>query len=698
MKFGFKFTTNLITNRKTDNRKIDLNFLVIIFIIALLSCNYSKITAIEIPRAVLLMKSLFDYNYQISLKNNNSFNKIIKANEKKQTNYKQIYSFKAKEEEEASSENSNNKAGVTSETTESLVSKKESSESKTQIKGLSKLKNESSMLNSNFNSSESNTQNDKLIEGWVKVIFIQEDDIEVPSKFITNGQYYIQVKENPSINLIAKDAKGYVNIPSQEYFYAELTSDILSVYTARNTKYKSMKTSVILDEVIPQNPYIYKGGIEDIGNFQEGFCFILKYIHFSSKTMLEVCCDSLAQKTNWMKTLFKLVRKDPNAAKKGGKDNNNDKTGKESESDGDTSKTTYSDESPTEIKRAGTLPLAGVNYGVVRGPALIPRRFNDPAFAGYAPVPGVGPVLNPYGLETDPKIVPSSATVIHPPVPNILGVETLPTVTPSLSFAVPGVVAPGYAVGPGAAPVLPGAIPATAASSVPVNLGPATTIVGNDLVAGVTSMVNVKRTGWIPVGVWSPCSKPCGTGVQARSLKCIRPLDCEGNNFEERLCNIQECKHDLDTHLANLKKVSEGKWEYLGTWTLCSEPCGPGYQSITRKCVIPPCSGPVVVKHTCNLGPCNSSLIRSAKLFDLNSYPECQPKTMRVKIRDAMGMFYEATIIISVENIQIFKDKIAYMTLPLSHILTFHRSSLQPSCVDVTKDTKEDITFCPEGK
>ena len=48
--------------------------------------------------------------------------------------------------------------------------------------------------------------------------------------------------------------------------------------------------------------------------------------------------------------------------------------------------------------------------------------------------------------------------------------------------------------------------------------------------------------------------------------------------------------------------------------------------------------------------------------------------------------------------IKIFKENILYLSLPLSNILEFHRSLIQPSCVDFTKDNKEPITFCPDCK
>ena len=50
----------------------------------------------------------------------------------------------------------------------------------------------------------------------------------------------------------------------------------------------------------------YIGGLEDIGNFREGFCFRLK-----SKTRIvwNVCADTLDVKLKWMKAIYSIMEK-----------------------------------------------------------------------------------------------------------------------------------------------------------------------------------------------------------------------------------------------------------------------------------------------------------------------------------------------------------------------------------------------------
>jgi len=57
----------------------------------------------------------------------------------------------------------------------------------------------------------------------------------------------------------------------------------------------------------PEHPDVLKGGVEDIGNFKEGFCFRL-----NSKTEIvwNICADSNRDKIEWMHAFEKLVPHD----------------------------------------------------------------------------------------------------------------------------------------------------------------------------------------------------------------------------------------------------------------------------------------------------------------------------------------------------------------------------------------------------
>lgn len=463
-------------------------------------------------------------------------------------------------------------------------------------------------INFKFKEKEKTSEKNEgiIYEGWVKIILIKGKS-KSQVKFIVNDKFLKQ-SNFENINVHETDDKGYVNIPSKDYFYGVLTKNDIEIYTSRKEQFKTLKLSINLEDIVKQKGNTYKGGVEDIGDFKEGHCFIVKYITSSNKSILEICTESLAQKNSWMKNLVKLVKKEKTVKKEQTQDNNSEQNVDET-----------------------------INHNIVQSP-----------------------------------IIPISNTISH--INPVSQVISHPTIIPN--------------------------VPQHNHLLVENHIAPAGAIINNNLELGINNVVALKRTGFVPVSEWTPCSKPCGIGLQSRTLQCIRPPDCEGNNFEERQCNIQTCKSDVDAHLNNLKKVSEGKWEFLGSWSICSAPCGIGYQTISRKCLTPPCTGPLIVKQTCNLRPCNSSLVKSTKVFDYTNYPECQPREMFIKIKEMTGLFYEAKIILSIEHIQILKTKemVPYITLPLNHILSFHRDPIQPNCVDVTKDNREDIVFCPSCK
>ena len=67
--------------------------------------------------------------------------------------------------------------------------------------------------------------------------------------------------------------------------------------------------------------------------------------------------------------------------------------------------------------------------------------------------------------------------------------------------------------------------------------------------------------GYSDWGVWTTCTKSCGSGTQSRSRTCSNPApqkggkDCShlGNAVETKTCNVRECptgsSHEFDTSL-----------------------------------------------------------------------------------------------------------------------------------------------------
>ena len=330
------------------------------------------------------------------------------------------------------------------------------------------------------------------------------------------------------MNTIVKDNLGYINIPNDDYFYFELNKLQLKIFSARSSKYRHLERTLNIQDLIMETSFNpCKGGVEDVGNFSEGYCFMLKYTHFNRFFVWELCADNSYEKEKWMSTLSKL-----NAMYKSGQgavqQHSYLQKSEQHSQQSFTSSINMQTEQPmvlpsiaTSAPHFGAFYNSGQNYGTVISPLSV-----------------VSPVMN-YG-----------APVIQS-IPGI--VEVAGAVLPTM---------PMYQRGP---------------------------IVSNTMVTNAGNALTISThhgPGWMPDGAWSVCSEPCGPGVQVRKLKCVVDDGCFGDDQEEKLCKLKDCKKDLEAHLEKLNKVAEcGQWKLLGDWTPCSKPCGGGFQLRKRECI-----------------------------------------------------------------------------------------------------------------
>jgi hypothetical protein len=400
-----------------------------------------------------------------------------------------------------------------------------------------------------------------LHQGWLKYLEITENASEVPSIFIKNNVFHLQISENTGMNTQARDNIGYINIPNEDYFYFELTSSKLNVYSGRNSPYKKLTASLDLGDLIPQVSVLpCKGGVEDAGNFAEGYCFMLKFINFSKHIIWELCTDNIYEKDKWINKILDV----------------NSKKG---------------------TNLINSTPIMQVSSGVTFGPA----PHNPVVPVGFSPLPPVTPI-GPPGL-------------VHPV--NSLTTITTPTGIVTQAMSPLNVVNPLTSLTP-ATPILPG---------VPI------------------------------VHVWSPCSKPCGRGIQTRPLDCMDLNTCIGKKFEERLCNIQACKEDVEKHLNQLKKVADG-----------------GFALDANKLVI-----------------------SSTEMFSREMFDECkllEGNLMMIVNNEKVLSHVE----VNIQSIQIFSknNPTVPIIIPISTLEDVRRSQVVPDCFSIASNTGNKIRLCPQ--
>jgi len=408
-----------------------------------------------------------------------------------------------------------------------------------------------------------------LTKGWVKYLEISEDSRNPPSNFVKNRMYFLQMSENVGINTVVKDNIGFVNIPNEEYFYAELTESNLKLFTSRNERYKRLEKILKISDLVPQESFDpCKGGVEDVGNFEEGYCFMVKYTNYSKFYIWELCTDSVYEKDKWMRRIEDLNR---NKNSKGGAGSN------------------------SNISSSNNYKESFVNTINIVRPVV--------------PVPHVM-ALGPH---------PAGVVSVHGPI----GFE-------------------GYQLS----------------------------------------------------GTWSDCSKTCGAGVQTRIWICSDERVCKGKRLEERMCNLQACKDEIETGLTNLKKATEGQWEYLGTWSECSTPCGGGIQTITRRCLSGTCTGTTIVTQPCNTFECPNDPNSMENIR--YSIPECRTLdgNLYMIVNNQMVMSH---VVVNSNSLLIYPPSHpnSPMTIPLVKVIEVRSSYSHPNCFKVIEDIGQSLYLCP---
>ena len=104
------------------------------------------------------------------------------------------------------------------------------------------------------------------------------------------------------------DKEGFINIPSKFHFFFLLTKSSINILTARKEKIAKVYDIIKISDIKSNKDNIqYGGGIENYGDFKEGYCFKIIMKNDDSFT---ICADKKQEKEIWMNSLFLLKQKE----------------------------------------------------------------------------------------------------------------------------------------------------------------------------------------------------------------------------------------------------------------------------------------------------------------------------------------------------------------------------------------------------
>jgi hypothetical protein len=156
--------------------------------------------------------------------------------------------------------------------------------------------------------------------GWVKYFKFSDSDQTggSPKNFFKNNAYFEQMKYFPDTNFNQTSSGNNTNsnmIKSPSYFLAILFKNNINIVTSKIIQLQKTYDVLNIDGILPvvetrgfsdkSNGEQNKNGIQDFGNFSEGFCFKI----LNSKPKLEtwvICSDTEADKIKFMSILKQL--------------------------------------------------------------------------------------------------------------------------------------------------------------------------------------------------------------------------------------------------------------------------------------------------------------------------------------------------------------------------------------------------------
>jgi hypothetical protein len=157
-------------------------------------------------------------------------------------------------------------------------------------------------------------------QGWLKYFHYDSGrSKKKPHSFFVNNQYFNQLVLNKERGL--RDRGGFVHIPTRFHFYARLLKHGLNIIASRQEDHIAHTIDTLsIDLILPvPEDKRYKGGVRDLGNFDEGNCiqvdskipaYFSRYFYSGiDKGMNEhwiLCTDDANTKTSLLNMLVRL--------------------------------------------------------------------------------------------------------------------------------------------------------------------------------------------------------------------------------------------------------------------------------------------------------------------------------------------------------------------------------------------------------
>ena len=165
------------------------------------------------------------------------------------------------------------------------------------------IQNSKSTLNAN----EDIGQGPIYKKGWLKYLPFTSKSTDTCSQFTKNPAYFDQNPDNP-LRKHQKDDCGSLEIPDAFHFFFYLTFDALYIVSARkNDLAKTFRVLNFKSNTMKNSEMVL--GIEDQGDYQEGYCFKLRVNNCGSNEFVILCSDNLADKLDWIKRISVLKLK-----------------------------------------------------------------------------------------------------------------------------------------------------------------------------------------------------------------------------------------------------------------------------------------------------------------------------------------------------------------------------------------------------